>query len=150
MHDLKLKLLEYCHEFVNARIASYQNSIHNTQQASNEESKSSAGDKFETSRAMMHIENEQNQKLLSEALQLKIPLSKINPNHSSQLVELGSIVITEQAKYFIAISIGMVNLDHEKIFIISPSSPIAQSFMNKKVNDAFTFQQKQYTILKIH
>jgi transcription elongation GreA/GreB family factor len=149
MNELKHQLLKYCEQFVEARIASYQNSIHNTQQASNEESKSSAGDKFETSRAMMHIENEQNQKLLSEALQLKIPLSKINPHHVSTQVELGSLVITEQAQYFIAISIGLVKMEQANIFIISPSSPIAQSLMHKKVNDTFTFQQKIQRITQL-
>ena len=79
---LKKLLHEKCEEYIAKRIATAQNAMDEAQRAANEETKSSAGDKFETGRAMMHLEKQKNAFQLGEALKVQQQLSKVNPNKS--------------------------------------------------------------------
>ena len=76
--------------------------MRNAQEAANEESKSSAGDKYETGRAMMQIERDNAAAQLDEALKLKKTLSLISASENHHVISLGSIVITKTFKAFIS------------------------------------------------
>ena len=54
----KDELYKKCVQIIENQILLAQQGIENAQQAANEETKSSAGDKYETTRAMMQIEIE--------------------------------------------------------------------------------------------
>jgi len=51
--NVKEHLSEFCQEYVDGRILRIQNSIESIQQSLSSETKSSAGDKHETGRAML-------------------------------------------------------------------------------------------------
>ena len=68
---LKHSLLHKCHEFVESRISNARNALDEAQQAANEETKSSAGDKYNTERAMMQIERDKHAAQLVEAQKLQ-------------------------------------------------------------------------------
>ena len=63
-------LYAYCVNYVQQRIARIQGEINKAQSSANEETKSSMGDKYETSRAMAHQEIENNRMQLLEAEKL--------------------------------------------------------------------------------
>lgn len=75
-----------------------------------EESKSSAGDKHETGRAMLQIDRENAGKQLMEIEQVQAVLKKIDVQTTSTYARLGSLVYTSQANYFLSISIGEVKI----------------------------------------
>ena len=89
------------------------------QQSANNETKSSAGDKYETGRAMMHLEKERLARQMIEVAKLRKPLEMINPEKIESTVALGSIVTTENRNYFLSVSLGEVELEEEKYFCIS-------------------------------
>lgn len=62
---------------------------------------------------------------------------------------LGSIVKTNQMTFYIATSIGKIELDNETYYAISLSSPIGQLLKNKTVDTSFEFNQNKYTITEI-
>ena len=64
--------------YVHERIAATQEAIYTAQLSANEETKSSAGDKYETGRAMAQLEIEKNTAQLAEALKLKQMLKQIS------------------------------------------------------------------------
>lgn len=119
------------------------------QEAANQEEKSSAGDKYETTRAMMQIEKDKNAKQLEETIKLKKALSQINPNSSSDHVVLGSLVITDKGNFYISISVGKLKLDHIEYIAIAPTSPLGAAFMNRKVSESATFNGQVYKISKV-
>jgi hypothetical protein len=80
---VKSKLLAMCIEYVEQRISSATTAMQNAQEAANEEGKSSAGDKYETGRAMMQIERDQAAAQLDESLKLKRTLHQIGATRSS-------------------------------------------------------------------
>ena len=78
MNDLKAKLHAMCISYVQNRMEAAVQAIDDAQQAANEETKSSAGDKYETGREMMQQEADRSQVQLNEANKLMVALSKIN------------------------------------------------------------------------
>jgi hypothetical protein len=75
--------------------------------ASNNDTKSSMGDKYETSREMLQQEINNLQIQLNEHLKSQKILKNINPN-PHKVVSLGSWVETDKGKFFIAISLGEI------------------------------------------
>ena len=74
---LRQQLLSQCQIVVHQRIASAQDAIRMAQDSANEEGKSSAGDKYETGRAMAQLEIEKASSQLAEANKLKQALEQI-------------------------------------------------------------------------
>lgn len=119
-----------------------QKAIGIAQASANEETKSSAGDKYETGRAMMQLEIEKNTVQLSEALKLKQALAAIDPIKSTTVVQPGSLVVTNQYNYYIAISAGQLKIGDKVYFAISPGSPIGMQLTGLSVGETFVFNSK--------
>jgi hypothetical protein len=77
-YSIKQELLQLCHQFIEERINNCQSAIDAANNSINEETKSSAGDKYETSREMMTQEIKNNSAQLAEAIKQKQMLSQIS------------------------------------------------------------------------
>ena len=93
-------LVEKCREYVSDRIAHAKEAMQEAQEAANEESKSSAGDKYNTVRALMQIETDKHARQLIEAQKLSATLDLIHIEKKYEQVELGSLVYTNSGIYF--------------------------------------------------
>ena len=91
--NLKIQLHQKCAEIIEQRITELKSIIQESQDAANNETKSSAGDKHETGRAMAQLETEKLSSQLSEALKTQKTLQKINPNIIHQNAALGFIFL---------------------------------------------------------
>jgi len=146
---IKIRLHQKCNEINQQRVLQLKTTIQEAQNAANNETKSSAGDKHETGRAMAQLETEKLTKQLTEALKLEQTLNRINANESSKSIGLGSIVITDNGNFYLSISLGKVELENQLYFVISTLSPIGKLLIGKKENDTFSFNGKVYKIEKI-
>jgi transcription elongation GreA/GreB family factor len=146
---LKTQLLLRCQQYVESRIATARRCMDDAQEAANDEQRSSAGDKYETSRAMMQIERDKAAAQLSEALRLRNTFSQILPENNSQKIVLGSLVTTKTKKIFICIGIGKLNLEGEDILVVAPTSPLGAVLMGLAINDKFNFNGELIQILNI-
>ncbi len=116
--------------------------------ASNNETKSSMGDKFETSREMVQQEINTLQIQLDENLQALNSLKKINTN-LHQTIGLGSLVETDKGLFYIAVSLGEIIFDRNKIFVISTESPLAKALSGKKKGDETSLNNTKQTIQEL-
>jgi hypothetical protein len=150
MHETAIKpmLLAYCHTFADHRIASARQAMNDAQQSANQEEKSSAGDKYETGRAMMQLERDKAARQLDEGLKLKQILSQITDLRVDR-AGLGSLVITKSKFIFLAIGIGKVKLDDVEYLIIAPQSPLGKVVANRSVDETFVFNGESDIISKI-
>jgi transcription elongation GreA/GreB family factor len=114
-----------------------------------EDTKSSAGDKYETSREMMQAELTRNGINLTKAMALKKDLLRINIETLQEQVAFGSMVVTNTGYYFISIGIGEVNIDGQKVFCISEVSPIGELILSKKKGEKFDFRGKKLVVKEI-
>jgi transcription elongation GreA/GreB family factor len=120
------------------------------QESANQEEKSSAGDKYETGRAMAQIARDQAAQQLAEALKLKNALDQINPTSTSTKIGLGSLVLTDKNRFYISVSVGKLDIDGQSYVAISPQSPIGKLLLNRNVNDVIAFQNASQTILEVN
>jgi len=149
MNDLKKKLHSLCVDYVQNRIDAATYAINAAQQAANEETKSSAGDKYETGRAMMQQETGRNMIQLNEAKKLMVALDQISYNSTHITSETGSLVATNDGKFYIAISAGTLTVDGETFFAVSPASPIGLKLKGLKSGDGFSLNNKVYEVKSV-
>ena len=150
MTAIKQELYLLCEAFVQNRIDAINHAIASSQQAANEETKSSAGDKYETGRAMMQQETDQNRTQLSEAGKLQIALKNISTNTTYHTAEPGSLVTTDQGNFYIAISAGALTVNGKTYFAISPASPIGQKIKGQKAGFEFNINGNNYRIICVN
>ena len=147
--ETKKILFESCNQFCNKRLASITKNLDDIKEALTTETKSSAGDKHETGRAMLQLEREQLGVQLSEILKLKESLHKIDCNRVSNTVGFGSVVCTTHAHYFIAISAGEFSVNSDKVYAISPSTPIGRLLLGKTVGYEVSFNEQKFKIVSV-
>jgi hypothetical protein len=133
MIELKRKLYDHCVKFIDKRIDTAREAIRIAQESANDETKSSAGDKYETGRAMMQLEIEKNMMQLQEALKQKEILESIDLDRAAATIQLGSLAVTDDELFFIAISLGLQVIDKNRYAIISPSTPIGKNSMDVRL-----------------
>jgi transcription elongation GreA/GreB family factor len=148
--EIKIQLHHLCLSFVQKRIEAAKQAMQAAQESANAEEKSSAGDKYETGRAMSQIARDQAAQQLDEALKLKSALDLINPKLTSTKIVPGSLVITDKNKFYISISAGELAIDGEKYFAISPQSPIGQILIGKIEGQEVSFNKQLFKILQVH
>ena len=129
---IKQSLIEQCEAFVQQKIDVSEKLMNEAQESANNETKSSAGDKFETGRAMMHAERDKNAQQLSEAMKIKMQLDRLKRAESSDKVGFGSVVETSFGNYFISISAGRIIVDDQKYFAISPQAPLGKVIFTER------------------
>lgn len=112
-----------------------------------EETKSSAGDKFETSREMM------TQDLMTLELQIKqskVDLDEIQRlqaiKETSPTVQEGSMIKLGSDWFMLAVSVGQINVEDKKVYMLSKNSPLGQLLLGKKKNDQVNFRGKNQPI----
>lgn len=145
----KLKIYNACLLNIEKRIQTIREALDAAIAAGNEETKSSVGDKYETGRAMMQMEQNKHQTQLDKAMVLKDELLQINLNKKYETVEKGALIAADAGHYFIATGIGKIIIDENTVYAISLEAPLAKAFIGKKENDAVFFQNKKYTIKKL-
>ena len=144
--ELKEALYAECLSFVDTRLQTIQSTIARLQHALLSETKSSAGDKHETGRAMLQLEREKTGHQLAEIQKVKAILTKVDVSNNSKTIGLGSLVNTSKANYFLAISVGEIRIDSQVFFAISMETPIAQLLKGKTAKDQIEFRNEIITI----
>lgn len=147
--SIKATLHKMCIEYVETRIRTAQQAMEAAQEAANAEGKSSAGDKYETGRAMMQIERDKAAQQVEEALKLKRVLEGIRTDVLATTVALGSVVLSDAVNFYIAISAGKVQLENKEFITIAPNAPVAFMLMGLRLGDNFHFNGKQHVVRAI-
>ena len=145
--ELKEVLFNNCQSQLAMRRASVDKILTNVAISLKEETKSSAGDKHETGRAMLQLERENAGKQLAEIEKLEAILPRISKKVSPGPIHLGSVVMTSQANYFISIPTGEIKTEEGVFYAIGVGSPIGQLLLGKMEGDEVRFRE---SILKIN
>lgn len=119
------------------------------QAAANAEEKSSAGDKYETTRAMMQIERDKAAEQMEEGLKLKRMAESIKPQINNSKIGLGSIIMTDSVHFYIAISAGKVDVEGQTFLTVSAQAPIALTLLKLNPGDSFIFNKEKLCIKDI-
>ncbi|HQV01259.1 MAG: hypothetical protein JNK61_08335 [Bacteroidia bacterium] len=143
--NLKHAIKNVCVEIVLQQIFILKQTINDLQLAANNESKSTAGDKHDTSKAIlqqqvaMHHQQlivAQNQSKQAEALPVAI----------NDLPTLGSLIYANEQCFYIGMGIGKKTINNTEIILLAPTAPLAQFFIGLKNKTEGVFNSKTYTI----
>jgi predicted aspartyl protease len=103
----------------------------------NSDTKSSAGDKFETSREMTQIEIH---KIETEILKTKQQLQSLTINPSQ-------LITTDKGVFFISIPFGKIKIENSELICISNSAPIAKLLLNTEITKQFNIAGVSYLVI---
>jgi len=146
--NLKTILHNYCLEITQEKMNRIDTLLKSNKKALDTATKSSAGDKHETARAMIHLDQENNSMQMLEAQKTLRILSQITiEKHSS--IKMGSLVKTDNALFYISAGLGKQKINDTEFFAVSPISPLAQKLMGLTENAIVNFNGLIYTILRI-
>ncbi len=147
-------LYQLCLEFIDNRIKTIRDAIQETQASADQETKSSAGDKYETGLSMMQLDMEKQAEQLQEALRTRKALEQIRlideTGQSGSGIRPGNAIQTSQGNFYIAISAGQLKVNDTTYFAISAATPIGSKLIGMKAGESFTFNGKNYTISSVN
>ncbi len=138
-----------CIQKIQGQLDMLQNAISQAKESLNSESKSSAGDKHETGRAMAQLELEKLGGQFESARKLYQLADRLPFQTQLKTIKSGSLVLTENFVYYISIGLGKTNLKYQdkEIYTISPASPLAQSILGLSKGEEYGLKGRTNQIL---
>ena len=114
------------------------------------DTKSSAGDKHETARAMVQIEIDKSEDQLKKIVELQNELLSLNLEKQYKKIEKGCLVVTNTEMFFISIGLGKILFNESIYYAISLVSPIGALLKDKVVGDKVQFNGKELLVKGIY
>ena len=144
----KQELLDTLKLNLNIRLKMYAQAMLDAKTSSQNETKSSAGDKYETTRSMSQMEFGMQQTQFQKTEYDLLFLEQIKSS-AYKKIQLGSAAITSNGNYFIAISYGKIVINDLEFIVISAQSPLAKSLHDKCKNDSFIMNGQSIKIIDV-
>jgi transcription elongation GreA/GreB family factor len=131
------------------KITELQNAIDKVQESIIGEDNSTAGNKFETARAMGQEELDRLNQTINIAHREMTLLSNISPDKPCESVQLGAVITTDKKIMYLSVGLGKIELGNDMVFAISTASPIGQQLMGKEKGTEVVFGGKKEKIVSV-
>jgi hypothetical protein len=138
----KQKLKQLCLDKLDQQQTDLQFLINEVQAASNNETKSTAGDKHDTARAQAQIEVERLSKQLGLINQMIAETNKLSIDHT-RIVQQGCFIETTTGNFYISVALGKLEFGGLPFFAISKNSPLYNNVKGKSAGDSFVMGNGQ-------
>ena len=148
MHS-KEDVYNFCCAILEERIQEAQCVIDAAQHDSNSETKSSAGDKYETGRAMAQLEKERHARRKAALEDMLVNLKQIGCSPSKEWVTEGALVQTNRGMYFVSVGLGTITIDSQVYHCLSQQAPFGQALLDLEVGDDVEFRDTSHEIVHI-
>ena len=145
----KKELHQYSVETIQQRINAALQAMQNAQDAANSEEKSSAGDKYETGRAMNHLEKDMHARQLAANKNELAALLAVDSNTVHPVVTTGSIICCDNFNFFIAAGLGKILFKNDTVYLLSPNAPVSKSLLNTVAGNSFSFNNNAFIINEV-
>lgn len=147
--NIKEELHALCMQNIKQKIEEIDSAIAERREAISNETKSSMGDKYETTREMLQQDININLERLNKVkLDLEV-LNTINADSALNVAKTGSVVKTSKGNYYLSISAGKLTINGELYYSVSVSSPIGQQLKGKRQGEEFNFNGNNYVIKEV-
>jgi hypothetical protein len=150
----KQQLKESVLEILRKRIATSEHAMQLAQESANSDDKSSAGDKYETSRSMGQRDSDMHAGQLRQAQQEMLLVTSLQTDQLHEQAGMGTVVVCKDFIFFIALGLGSIELPvrngssstNQKIILLSAQAPLAAGLKSKKKGDSFLMAAKKVEI----
>ena len=147
--EIKDKIVRLHLQLLQDKIDAFKDMIAELASDAQNDAKSSAGDKHETSLSMMHLEQEKINNKLADFLNLRERLLKLDIISGSDKIRKGTLVLVNDLWLFISEALPKVEMQGYTVFSVSVQSPLGSALMGKQEGDEVEVQAKKYHIYKI-
>jgi len=145
----KQRLKARCVAILRERVDTARLAMESAQEAANNEEKSSAGDKYETGRAMSQTDRDLSAGRMDGAIQDMLKLQSLDAERLYNEVNNGAIIVCNETIYFIATGLGAISFDEHKVIVLSTQSPLSNSLRGKSKGDNGTFNGNSFEITDV-
>lgn len=145
----KTTLIVECKKILNTKINQLKADLILINDAIQNETKSTVGDKHEVAKAHYQTEQQKLQAQLINSERQLNQLFRINVQPSKKII-YGSIFKTNNQWFYLSISIGKVYVENECVITLSLDSPFSKAFNGKSENEVVLFNKITYIIEKIY
>lgn len=114
-----------------------------------QDDKSSAGDKYETSREMSQQELDKVHASIAENKRFENLINQFLTLPPSTKIQAGSLVKTTEFLLLFGLPLGSLKINASTIIGIGASAPLAQQLLGKSAGDHIAFQGKQLSIISV-
>ena len=148
--NFKIKLKHFALQLLTQRISTAQTAMDQAQEAANSEEKSSSGDKYETGRAMGHLEKEMYGRQLAEYVKEIKALQSIPADSICGKAGPGALIQSTGMTLFISAGLGKQKVDDLTVLFVSPAAPLARSLQGKQPGDDILFNKEKLVIEEVY
>ena len=149
-NNFKQRVIDTCKHLLQQRSFTAEQAMNAAQEAANGEDKSSAGDKYETSRAMGQLDRNMNAKQLAEVQKELAELERLEKNPpKTDMVYSGSLIKTSMGYLYIAVGLGKQQIENQHVVLLSKNSPLALALLGKKAKEQLVFNGKNIGVEQI-
>ena len=113
------------------------------------DTKSSAGDKFETGREMMQREMDKISASLDMLKGQLAQMKRISLHENKTRIGIGSFITTDAENYYVSVGLGKLMCGEKTFYAISADSPIGELLLGKKIKDSIELRGRKITIKSI-
>ena len=139
-----------CLAYVQMRLAAARAGMAAAQESSNSETKSSAGDKYETGRAMAQQERDRHAAQLHEAQQLLAALQKLQPELPCDTVRLGALAATSLGVFYVSIGAGRLRTaEGQEVLAVSAAAPVVAALAGRRAGEEVVFNGQKIQVQAI-
>ncbi len=141
----KNHLRKYILQMIDEKITKLDRFIEFTIEASQDIKKTP---KYDSIRTEVQEEIYQLDRQMAELKTMQLNMRRV-VNSSSKKVQLGSVVITNKARFYLSVSLGEFFFEGDRFYAISPESPIAKKMMGMSAGEEFVLNKIHQQIVEI-
>ena len=104
--------------------------------------------KYDSIRTEVQEEIYQLDRQMAELKTMQLNMRRV-VNSSSKKVQLGFVVITNKARFYLSVSLGEFFFEGDRFYAISPESPIAKKMMGMSAGEEFVLNKIHQQIVEI-
>lgn len=145
----KQKTYHQFQQLLSDKISTLHQQLNELKESTANETKSTAGDKYETARAMLQIEQDNIRHQLQEALEQQTRFSSVDRKETNQEVVQGCLVRTNRGWLLLSVALGKTIIEGIPVIALSPQSPLGKELMGRKPGDKISINGFDYIIEEI-
>lgn len=146
---VKQKIFNQFQQLLADKISTLHQQLEELKESTSNETKSTAGDKYETGRAMLQIEQDNIRYQLQEALEQQSRFSSLDSKATKHEVVQGCLVKTNKGWLLLSVALGKTVIEGIPVIALSPQSPLGKQLMGRKPGDKITINGFNYIIEEI-
>ena len=147
--ELKPAVHAHCLALVRERIAQVEAGIADARASAQSDTKSSAGDKHETSRAMAQLEIDKQQVSLGNLLAMQDVLMRLDPTRTHARMGEGALVRTDSGLFYVTVGLGRIVVAGQDVQVISPQAPLVAVLKGVNLGGSALFNGRKHTLLEV-